>query len=114
MEQRTRHGVTYDLCPSCGGVWLDRGEIDHLIEAVRPAVTLPDPTPPKPAPAPVPPRPETAGGKRYTPRPAQKSGRAEDRPKPPRKQPGRATRFGGRYSAKARFKDLIEEIFDFD
>ncbi len=114
MEPRTRHGVTYDHCPSCGGVWLDRGEIDHLIEAVRPAVTLPDPTPPEPARKPAPPRPEAAGGKRYTPHPKRKPERHDDRWERPKKRSGKATRFGGRYSAKARLKDILEEIFDLD
>ena len=27
-----RQGVEIDYCPSCRGVWLDRGELDKLIE----------------------------------------------------------------------------------
>ncbi|WP_322045755.1 zf-TFIIB domain-containing protein [Paraburkholderia sp. J67] len=27
-----RHGVELDYCPQCRGVWLDRGELDRLIE----------------------------------------------------------------------------------
>ena len=27
-----RQGVEIDYCPSCRGVWLDRGELDRLIE----------------------------------------------------------------------------------
>ena len=27
-----RNGVTVDACPRCRGVWLDRGELDKLIE----------------------------------------------------------------------------------
>jgi len=27
-----RHGVEIDYCPSCRGVWLDRGELDKIIE----------------------------------------------------------------------------------
>jgi hypothetical protein len=27
-----RHGVELDYCPQCRGVWLDRGELDKLIE----------------------------------------------------------------------------------
>lgn len=27
-----RQGVEIDYCPECRGVWLDRGEIDRLIE----------------------------------------------------------------------------------
>ena len=27
-----RQGVEIDYCPTCRGVWLDRGELDKLIE----------------------------------------------------------------------------------
>ncbi|WP_180380381.1 zf-TFIIB domain-containing protein, partial [Campylobacter devanensis] len=27
-----RSGVEIDYCPSCRGVWLDRGELDKIIE----------------------------------------------------------------------------------
>jgi uncharacterized protein len=32
-----RQGIEIDYCPQCRGVWLDRGELDKLIE--RAAVT---------------------------------------------------------------------------
>lgn len=31
-----RRGVTIDACPRCRGVWLDRGELDKLIELESP------------------------------------------------------------------------------
>lgn len=30
MVERSHHGVTIDLCPDCGGVFLDRGELELL------------------------------------------------------------------------------------
>lgn len=27
-----RSGVEIDYCPSCRGIWLDRGELDKIIE----------------------------------------------------------------------------------
>jgi hypothetical protein len=27
-----RHGVEIDYCPTCRGVWLDRGELDKIID----------------------------------------------------------------------------------
>jgi Zn-finger nucleic acid-binding protein len=27
-----RQGVEIDLCPNCRGVWLDRGELDKILE----------------------------------------------------------------------------------
>ena len=29
----TRDGVEIDYCPECRGVWLDRGELDKIIES---------------------------------------------------------------------------------
>lgn len=32
-----RSGVEIDYCPKCRGVWLDRGELDKIIERAVPA-----------------------------------------------------------------------------
>lgn len=32
-----RQGIEIDYCPSCRGVWLDRGELDKIIERSVPA-----------------------------------------------------------------------------
>ena len=32
-----RQGVEIDYCPQCRGVWLDRGELDKIIERSVPA-----------------------------------------------------------------------------
>ena len=37
-----RQGVEIDYCPSCRGVWLDRGELDRIIE--RSGDTAPAPS----------------------------------------------------------------------
>ena len=37
-----RQGVEIDYCPSCRGVWLDRGELDKIIE--RSSETAPAPS----------------------------------------------------------------------
>lgn len=31
-----RQGIEIDYCPKCRGVWLDRGELDKVIERVEP------------------------------------------------------------------------------
>ncbi|GAB3287830.1 TFIIB-type zinc ribbon-containing protein [Pseudidiomarina andamanensis] len=31
-----RQGIEIDYCPSCRGVWLDRGELDKIIERSAP------------------------------------------------------------------------------
>ena len=39
-----RQGVEIDYCPKCRGVWLDRGELDKIIERSAPApMTTPPP-----------------------------------------------------------------------
>lgn len=30
-----RQGVEIDYCPSCRGVWLDRGELDKIVDRLR-------------------------------------------------------------------------------
>ena len=34
-----RQGVEIDYCPECRGVWLDRGELDKIIERAAPPET---------------------------------------------------------------------------
>lgn len=34
-----RQGVEIDYCPECRGVWLDRGELDKIIERSQPQAT---------------------------------------------------------------------------
>lgn len=47
-----RGGVEIDYCPKCRGVWLDRGELDKIIErsAAAPAAAAPQARAPQPAP----------------------------------------------------------------
>jgi hypothetical protein len=35
--------VEIDYCPQCRGVWLDRGELDKIIDRATPEVTLQEP-----------------------------------------------------------------------
>lgn len=48
LTMSTRQNVEIDYCPQCRGVWLDRGELDKIIE--RSAVDLAPP--PQAAPPP--------------------------------------------------------------
>ena len=34
----SREGIEIDHCPKCRGVWLDRGELDKIIERAAPSV----------------------------------------------------------------------------
>lgn len=48
LKMTDRNGVEIDYCPQCRGVWLDRGELDKIIErssaqtAPQPAQTFTD------------------------------------------------------------------------
>lgn len=33
MQTLDRYGVQFDMCPTCRGVWLDRGELEKLMES---------------------------------------------------------------------------------
>ena len=44
----SREGIEIDHCPTCRGVWLDRGELDKIIERAAPSIVgdrRPDPAP---------------------------------------------------------------------
>ena len=49
LTMSERSGVEIDYCPQCRGVWLDRGELDKIIERVEADSPQP-PQQPQPAP----------------------------------------------------------------
>lgn len=83
LQMAERQGIEIDYCPQCRGVWLDRGELDKLIDRSAAA----------PVPAPQP-RPEY-GRPSYPPRGYDDRGRDSD------------------YHRKRKKKDFLSEIFDF-
>jgi uncharacterized protein len=38
LSMSSREGVEIDFCPQCRGVWLDRGELDKVIERAAAAM----------------------------------------------------------------------------
>jgi len=42
-----RQGIEVDYCPQCRGVWLDRGELDKIIERAATDVSRVTPAPPE-------------------------------------------------------------------
>ncbi len=52
MQTLDRNGVQFDMCPTCRGVWLDRGELEKLMEgavaSVAPAPQAYAPPPQQP------------------------------------------------------------------
>ncbi len=48
LKLAERQGVEIDYCPECRGIWLDRGELDKIIErsySQQPTYTQPEPQP---------------------------------------------------------------------
>ncbi|NJO32999.1 MAG: hypothetical protein HC869_07465 [Rhodospirillales bacterium] len=35
MRQINRYGIEFDVCPTTGGIWLDKGELEKLIALVK-------------------------------------------------------------------------------
>lgn len=103
-----RHGVEIDYCPKCRGVWLDRGELDKIIEKAVPPMAQPEPAPPareyretQKVPAPQPRAEPYREGQR-------------DRDRREWREPHRDHERGKRYSKKRKMKSFLEDIFDFD
>ena len=94
-----RQGVEIDYCPDCRGVWLDRGELDKILERSHAEVAAVAPTAP-PAAAPAPPRDD--GDVRVDDRYRDDGYRGDDRRG--YEQPA--------YKKKKR-KSFIEDIFEF-
>ncbi len=46
LSMSERNGVEIDFCPECRGVWLDRGELDKIIEKVNEGTKPPPPASP--------------------------------------------------------------------
>lgn len=94
MTERT--GVEIDYCPTCRGVWLDRGELDKIIDRVA---AQPAPAAPIAAPTPAPRQQERYDKDRY-----EKERYDKDRYDGDRYEKDR-------YGKKR--KSLLGEIFDF-
>ena len=45
LAMSERQGIEIDYCPQCRGVWLDRGELDKIIERSEGAGAPPPPQP---------------------------------------------------------------------
>ncbi len=93
-----RGGVEIDYCPRCRGVWLDRGELDKIIERSMGATAM------AAAPVSAPARPAADPTPRYQPEPRREEARRrhdddddDDR----------------RYSKPKRRESFLGELFDF-
>jgi len=105
LVKAERHGVEIEYCPKCRGVWLDRGELDKIIESTVPPVALKEPGAP----------PVREYREPYHGEPL-KEWREPYRGERPRewREPYRDDERGGRTCKNKRRKSFLEEIFDFD
>ncbi|HEX8654130.1 MAG TPA: zf-TFIIB domain-containing protein [Allosphingosinicella sp.] len=60
-----RQSIEIDYCPTCRGVWLDRGELDKIIERSGAESAAAQPQPPQPPQAPNVPFPQHAPQPQY-------------------------------------------------
>ena len=95
LSVSSRDGVEIDFCPQCRGVWLDRGELDKIVDRAAAAITTgaPPPPPQQPYTAPVEER-------RYEER------RVDDRYDDRRDR--------GYDPRKRRKRSFLDDLFDFD
>lgn len=104
-----RNGIEIDYCPKCRGVWLDRGELDKIIERALPEVDVAKPAArgvPAAAAAP-PPRSAQQAAPVYQPEPRAPQGyREDDR----RRDDDDGYRDGHK---KKRRESFLSDIFDF-
>lgn len=60
-----RQGIEIDYCPDCRGVWLDRGELDKIIERASSAMESTQPQRSQPMPQQTTPQPMPMGSHKY-------------------------------------------------
>jgi Zn-finger nucleic acid-binding protein len=113
LQVVNRSGVEIDWCPSCKGVWLERGELDKLIDQADASMAPPPPrTAPPPAPTPAPMPTTSHGDPRYAERPVDPyAGRRRDWGDDDDDWDDRPRSDDG-YRGRKR-KSLLSEIFDF-
>lgn len=106
LQVVNRSGVDIDWCPSCKGVWLERGELDKLIDLASGPTSRPAPTAmPTPAAAPYPREHAAALPPRYA-EPRRRDWDDDDDDDRDRRK------YEDGYRPKKR-KNFLSEIFDF-
>jgi uncharacterized protein len=90
LSVSSRDGVEIDFCPQCRGVWLDRGELDKIIDRATNALA---------GAAPAYAAPEM---------------RRDDRPPPAYRDEDYERSYDDRRDRKRRRRNFLDDLFDFD
>ena len=104
LAMSDRQGIEIDYCPQCRGVWLDRGELDKILD--RAAAELPASSGPA-----TDPRTESAGYPQQSYNPGYQEPRYEQRHEQRydnRQQQG----YDPRYQQKRKKKSFLDDLFD--
>jgi uncharacterized protein len=115
-----RQGIEIDYCPQCRGVWLDRGELDKIIERSAgaqipsPAVTAPSYAPPVQSQPPVqsPPPPQYRGDERH--HDSRNYGQPHYDSRDHKPYDSRHHDKDHRYGHKRKREGFLSDLFDFD
>jgi uncharacterized protein len=102
-----RQGIEIDYCPTCRGVWLDRGELDKIIDRSHGAA----PVDAAPA-APAPPPPPQAGQGWHEPHVDTRRFGPPGSPAPGY-YPGSPPPGYGGYGKRKKRRGFLDDIFDF-
>ncbi|MDF2440006.1 MAG: uncharacterized protein JWN98_990 [Abditibacteriota bacterium] len=121
LHMSERHGIEIDYCPTCRGIWLDRGEMDKIIERASREMTSEigatraewsstppahNPAPPPPVSPQIPPQmpPQMPRPVRYD----------EDDYRRQQSGYGHHSGHNQHYGHKKKKKNFLEDLFDFD
>ncbi|AOB29552.1 hypothetical protein AKI39_00935 [Bordetella sp. H567] len=99
LVMSSRQNIEIDYCPQCRGVWLDRGELDKLIERSVQESATPQAAPPAP-------QPQGPG------RPYRDEGHDRRYEGHDRRYEGHDRRYEGGHGRGYRKKSFWHEIFD--
>jgi Zn-finger nucleic acid-binding protein len=92
MQTFNRQGLNIEQCPGCGGIFLDRGELEQIVHAEQQHYGISQP-----------------GGYADSPRPYQAH---RDSPPPYAPQGGRYSDSPPPYGGRRRKRSFLEDLFD--
>ena len=103
-----RQGIEIDYCPQCRGVWLDRGELDKIIDRAAETAPPQQPAPQQPAFAQPAPQQPVFG------QPAPGAFSYPERQYDPRRHDDDDDRYKHQGYRHRKRKGFLGELFDFD